>query len=88
MIFLIVCGMLVMWDVQDVICSVCGMYSIWDVRDVGCLLGYGKLVYKMHFRKTDFSISFAVPLKAFQFANLFQQILKETWQGHRMKVTH
>ena len=33
------CGMLEMWDVQDVGYWGCGMVRMWDVRDVGCL-GY------------------------------------------------
>ena len=61
---------------------------MWDIRIVGCLLGYGMLVYKMLFRDPDFSISVAVSLRFSQVTNLFQQIMKETWQGNRMKVTH
>ena len=30
------CGMLGMWDVQDVGCAGCGMFGMWDVLDVGC----------------------------------------------------
>ena len=76
------------WDVRDIEGLGCEMLRMWDIRNVECLLRYGMLVYKMPFRDTDFSISVAVSLKFSQVTNLFQQIMKKTWQGNRMKVTH
>ena len=32
----LVCGILEMWDVEDVRCSGCGMFGMWNVGDVEC----------------------------------------------------
>ena len=31
-----VCGLLGVWDIQDVGCLECGMFTMWDILDVRC----------------------------------------------------
>ena len=31
------CGMVGMWDIQDVGCWGCGTFGMWNIGDLGCL---------------------------------------------------